>query len=158
MTFDLPLALVLGWTVAVLGAGGMVTEIGTWYRNLSRPSWQPPDWLFGPAWTTIFVCASSAFVMAWRAEPVGSAHWVMAGVFLLNGVLNFAWSWLFFGRRRPDLSLIETWGLLASVVGMIAAVAALRPGAAWLLLPYLAWVSFAMVLNRAIVRLNGPFA
>lgn len=158
MSFDTPLLFVLVWTVAVLGAGGMVTEIGPWYRALSRPSWQPPDWLFGPAWTTIFVLSSAAFVVSWRAAPVGTAHALMIAAFVANGALNFGWSWLFFARRRPDLSLVETWGLLLSIVAMLVSVAWLSPGAAWMILPYLGWVSFAMVLNHAIVRLNGPFA
>jgi translocator protein len=153
------IALAAGWTVAVLGAGGAVTEIGAWYRALRKPSWQPPDWLFGPAWTTIFVLASVAFVRAWTApEAELPQRTMLIGAFALNGVLNFLWSVLFFRLRRPDQALVEVAPLWISVVLMMAAVGRLDAPSAWLLAPYLAWVSFATVLNRTIVRLNGPFA
>lgn len=152
-----PVAFAIAWSLAVLGAGGAVTNIGTWYRALRKPPWQPPDWLFGPAWTLIFIAASVAFVLAWRA-PEGEGRGTLVAAYLVNGVFNFAWSLLFFGRRRPDHALVEVGGLWISIAAMMAAVAAVRPGALWLLVPYLAWVSFAAVLNRTIVRLNAPFA
>lgn len=152
-----PIAFVVAWTVVVLGAGGMVTNIGPWYFALRKPSWQPPDWLFGPAWTLIFIAASIAFVMAWRAGE-GSGRGMLITTYLVNGVLNFLWSLLFFGRRRPDLALVEVVPLWLSIAGMMWAVASVRPGVVWMLVPYLAWVSFAAVLNRTIVRLNAPFA
>lgn len=151
-----PIAFVVAWSVVVLGAGGAVTSTGLWYQSLRKPPWQPPDWLFAPAWTLIFICASLAFVQAWRAEAAGRG--MLAAAYVVNGMLNFGWSLLFFGHRRPDRALVEVVPLWLSIVGMIAAVGWMRPGAAWLLAPYLAWVSFAAVLNRAIIRLNGPFA
>jgi benzodiazapine receptor len=153
-----PIAFAAAWSVGVLGAGGMVTNIGTWYRALRKPPWQPPDWLFGPAWTLIFVAASVAFVMAWRAPGETAGRVTLVTAYLVNGALNFLWSLLFFGRRRPDLALVEVVPLWISIAAMMAAVAALRPGVVWMLVPYLAWVSFAAVLNRTIVRLNAPFA
>jgi benzodiazapine receptor len=151
-----PIAFVVAWTVIVLAAGGAVTNVGTWYQSLRKPSWQPPDWLFGPAWTLIFILASLAFVQAWRGQEAGRGG--LAAVYVVNGILNFGWSLLFFGRRRPDRALVEVVPLWLSIVAMIVAVAGMRPGAAWMLAPYLAWVSFAAVLNRAIIRLNAPFA
>lgn len=159
MSDPFPLAFAVAWTVVVLGAGGWVTEIGDWYRALRKPPWQPPDALFGPAWTLIFVCASAAFVLAWRAaegEPVLRAALVAA--YLLNGALNFLWSWLFFRMRRPDVAAVEVAPLWMSIAAIAGCVALASPPAALLLAPYLGWVSFAAVLNRAIVRLNGPFA
>ncbi len=152
-----PVAFVIAWSVVVLGAGGVVTNIGPWYFALRKPSWQPPDWLFGPAWTLIFIAASIAFVMAWRATE-GPGRGLLVGTYIVNGVLNFLWSLLFFGRRRPDHALVEVVPLWLSIVAMLWAVAQLRPGVVWMLVPYLAWVSFAAVLNRTIVRLNAPFA
>ena len=118
-----PVAFVIAWTVVVLSAGGMVTEIGTWYRALRKPSWQPPDWLFAPAWTLIFAAASAGFVLAWRAAPAGAGRGTMIAAYLANGALNFAWSLLFFARRRPDVALVEVAPLWISIVGMMAAVA-----------------------------------
>lgn len=152
-----PVAFVIAWSVVVLGAGGAVTNIGPWYYGLRKPSWQPPDWLFGPAWTLIFIAASIAFVMAWRTTE-GPGRGLLMSTYIVNGVLNFLWSLLFFGRRRPDHALVEVVPLWLSIAGMMWAVAQLRPGVVWMLVPYLAWVSFAAVLNRTIVRLNAPFA
>lgn len=153
-----PVGFAVAWSVVFLGAGGAVTDVGAWYRALRKPPWQPPDYLFAPVWTLIFVLASAAFVLAWRAEADGVRRGVLVGTFVANGLLNFLWSLLFFGRRRPDHALLEVLPLWLSIAAMAAAVALSRPAAALLLLPYLLWVSFAAVLNRAIVRLNGPFA
>lgn len=151
-----PIAFAAAWSLAVLGAGGAVTDVGAWYRALRKPAWQPPDFLFAPVWTLIFVLASIAFVLAWRADEAGRG--VLAAAYVANGVLNFGWSLLFFGRRRPDRALVEVGALWLSIAVMMAAVVSMRPGAAWMLAPYLAWVTFAAVLNRAIVVRNRPFA
>lgn len=144
------------WVVAVAGAGRAVTELGEWYRRLRKPPWQPPDYLFPVAWTTIFLLAGVALALAWRQGSAGDRAW-LAATYALNGVLNFAWSVLFFRRRRPDRALVEVVPLWLSIAAMIGVVGRLSPAGAWMLAPYLAWVSFAAVLNRAIVRLNGPF-
>ncbi|HET7229892.1 MAG TPA: TspO/MBR family protein [Longimicrobium sp.] len=148
-------AIAAAWCVAVLGAGGALTRpvLGGWYRALRKPWFQPPDWLFGPAWTVILACAAAAFAHAWSASPDADGRAALLGAWLLNGALNVAWSWLFFTRRRPDQALAEVVPLWISIVPM----ALLAGAAGWLLLPYLAWVSFAAVLNAAVVRLNRPF-
>ena len=150
-------ALVAGSAaVVVLGAGGLLTEIGPWYRALKKPSWQPPDWLFGPAWTTIFICAAWGAVLAWNhAGPADRI--LMVTLFALNGVLNVAWSLFFFKWRRPDWALIEVVPLWFSILLLVVELHAITPRAGWLLMPYLCWVAFAAYLNRTIVRLNGKF-
>lgn len=150
------LLAVAGVVVAAAG-GAMVTQLGPWYYGLRKPTWQPPDWLFGPAWTTIFVAMAVAFVLAWARTTSDGERWRLAGIFALNIGLNALWSALFFRLRRPDLALIEIVPFYASIVLVFLVVRGLRPGAEWLLLPYLLWVAFATVLNREIVRLNGPF-
>jgi tryptophan-rich sensory protein len=143
---------------AALAAGGLATKIGPWYRALRRPAWQPPDWLFGPVWTTIFALIGFAVVLAWNAPGATSRQRTAVVVALVvNLLLNFAWSVLFFTLRRPDWSLVEVVPLWLSIVALIAVVAPLSRLGAGLLVPYLLWVSFAAVLNRAVVRLNGPF-
>jgi tryptophan-rich sensory protein len=138
--------------------GGLVTDIGPWYRALRKPSWQPPDWLFGPVWTLIFSLIAAAMVLSWNAAA-GSpgSRSVLVAAFAVNLVLNVLWSFLFFGRKRPDLALVEVVALWLSITVLIAVVRPFSALGAWLLGPYLLWVSFAAVLNRAIVRLNGPF-
>lgn len=141
--------------VAVLGA--TVTEIGPWYRNLTKPSWQPPDWLFGPAWTVIYALAALSAARAWRdASSVATRDWVIA-LFALNGFFNVLWSLLFFRLKRPDWALGEVVFLSASVLVLIVYLARFSRGASNLLWVYLAWVTFAALLNLSIVQLNGPF-
>jgi tryptophan-rich sensory protein len=156
-----------GWgpvIVAVIGGlicgagGGALTRIDDWYRNLRKPSWQPPDWLFGPVWTIIIGLAVWSAVIAWRHAPGPAAQWGVFGLFAVNVVLNVAWSYLFFFIRRPDQALREVVALWLSILVLIVALAGISPLGAWLLVPYLIWVSFASFLNLTIVRLNGSFA
>ena len=144
-------------TVAVLGAGGALTRIDSWYADLRKPSWQPPNWLFAPAWTVIGVLTASSAVLAWDRTRTRRERRTLIGLFGANGALNALWSGLFFTLRRPDWALAEIVPLWLSIAALIRGVAPHSARASWLLTPYLAWVSFAGVLNRTIVRLNAPF-
>lgn len=142
--------------VLLAGAGGLLTTIGPWYRNLRKPSWQPPDWAFGPAWTLILAMAAWSGVLAWRAAPAG-AGWTVVAMFGANALFHLLWSPLFFTWRRPDWALAEVAFLWASLVVLVAGLWPLSHLASVLIVPYLAWVTFAAYLNYTIVRLNGPF-
>lgn len=143
---------------AVAALGSLMTDLGTWYVNLRKPSWQPPDWLFGPAWTLIFaLCALSGY-LAWRAAPNRGGRDGVVALFALNGCLNVLWSGLFFRLQRPDWALTEATLLLLSIALMIVALARYSRVASVLLVPYFVWVSFATVLNWAVVELNAPFS
>ena len=142
---------------AVAGLGALMTDLGPWYRSLIQPSFQPPDWAFGPAWTTIFALAAVAGVKAWRHAPdQKSREWLLV-LFAMNGFLNVFWSLLYFRLHRPDWALYEVVFLWLSVLLLIVVLGRYSRPAAWLLAPYLAWVTFAGVLNYASVQLNGPF-
>jgi benzodiazapine receptor len=143
---------------AVAAVGGLATEIGPWYRQLRKPSWQPPDWAFAPAWTVIFTLTAWAGVLGWRHAPDAAARGILVAVFALNGLLNMLWSFLFFRFHRPDWALLEVVPLWLSIAGLIATLAGLSALGSCLLVPYLLWVSFAAYLNLTIVRLNRPFA
>jgi tryptophan-rich sensory protein len=152
-----PVLTAAACAMAVATLGGIVTDIGPWYHSLTKPSWQPPDWLFGPVWTLIFACAALAGVLAWRSEPT-LKHWArIVGIFAANGVLNIVWSAFFFGLHRPDWALAEVAALWVSVLALILVLAPQSTSAALLIAPYLVWVSFAAFLNWTIVRLNYPF-
>jgi tryptophan-rich sensory protein len=141
----------------IAGLGALSTDLGPWYQGLEQPRWKPPDALFGPAWTLIYALAALAGVKAWEAAPDRAAReWILA-LFALNGFLNLLWSLLFFRVQRPDWALIEVGFLWASIGLLIVVLGRWSRPAAWLLLPYLAWVTFAARLNWAVVQLNGPF-
>ncbi len=155
MTLTIIIAVVA--TICVLGAGGALTEIGPWYHSLRSPPWRPPNWAFGPVWTTIGIFTCAAAVIIWRASPTAWDKIETIGLFAINAVLNIVWSLLFFKLKRPDWALIEVVFLWLSILALILGFYPRSPLAAALLVPYLIWVSIASVLNRAMVRLNAPF-
>jgi benzodiazapine receptor len=143
-----------------LGAGlvgGLMTEIGPWYRALRKPPWQPPDWLFGPAWTIILGLAGWSFVLAWSNAANDGARERVVLLFAANLVFHLLWTPLFFRLKRPDWALVEVVFLWCSLVALVIGLAPISALASWLLAPYLAWVSFAFALNLAVVKLNRPF-
>jgi tryptophan-rich sensory protein len=140
--------------VAVGGIGGAATEIGPWYFSLIKPTWQPPDWAFGPIWTLIYITTGIAGVRAWRLGDARQRRLFLIAL-LINCALNVLWSLLFFKMQRPDLALIEVVALWLSIVPLILLPLRYSPRSSLLMLPYLAWVSVAAYLNLTIVRLNG---
>jgi tryptophan-rich sensory protein len=154
---DPAVAFNVGAVIFTALAGAWITEIGPWYRGLTKPSWQPPDWAFGPAWSTIFLCAAWAGVLAWRSPDFAAHKTNVIAAYVANYTLNMVWSYLFFRRRRPDWAMWEIIPFYATIIWMMIAVAPLSGTAVLLLVPYICWVSFATVLNATIIKLNRPF-
>lgn len=134
-----------------------MTKVGSWYENLRKPWWNPPNWIFGPAWTVILGLAAWSGVLAWSHATRSSDQLLIVILFGLNIVLHMLWSPLFFNLKRPDWALIEVPFLWLSIVALMIGVAPLSTLAVWLLVPYLLWVTFAAFLNLTIVRINGSF-
>ena len=154
MTITIIVAAII--TLAVLFASARLTKVGPWYRSLRKPWWNPPEWLFGPAWAVILALAAWGGVEAWTSAPP-EAHGTIATLFAVNIFFFLLWTPLFFNLRRPDWALFEVPFLWLSVLGLIIGVAPYSSTAAWLLVPYLLWVAFAAYLNLTVVRLNAPF-
>jgi tryptophan-rich sensory protein len=152
-----PTLISAGGVTVLAFAGMMLTTLDRWYYGLKKPSWQPPDWLFGPAWTTIFILEAASAVICWHVVRGTFGAVLLIGSYVANGIFNILWSLFFFKLRRPDWALAEVPFLWLSVLVMmlVAGHYAGRDGA--FLLPYLLWVSFASFLNYTIVRLNAPF-
>ena len=149
------LALVLPLAVGFVGTVPTARAIPTWYRTLDKPGWNPPDAVFGPVWTTLYLLMGIALVLVRRAgEDTCRAQLV----FGLQLALNTAWSFVFFGSRDPRGALVVIALLWSAILATIVEFGRIRPAAAVLLAPYLAWVSFASVLNAEIVRRNPPRA
>ena len=152
-----PVIICAGAAIFLGAIGGLMTPIDTWYANLRKPAWQPPNWAFGPAWTIILGLAAWSAVIAWNAAPDDAARRSVIILFAVNAVCHFLWSPLFFRLRRPDWALIEVIFLWASLVALIVGLWPFAPKASLLIVPYFLWVSFASFLNYTIVRLNGRF-
>lgn len=155
--FWTPIIVAVVVAIVVAIAGGVATDIGPWYNGLKKPSWQPPNWAFGPVWTTIFTFAVIAAVMGWRGAPTDQDRLLIIVLFGVNAVLNILWSVLFFSMKRPDWALIEVAMLWLSILALIIFFWRFSPWSSLLLAPYLIWVSIASYLNLTILRLNGPF-
>lgn len=138
--------------VAAIGGGATAGSVATWYPTLIKPSFNPPDWIFGPVWTVLYIMMALAAWRVWCADHPGRSRALAAyGVQLL---LNLAWSVIFFGLQRPDLALLEIVVLVAAVAVILRWFWAIDRLAGVLFVPYLAWISFATVLNAAIWWLN----
>lgn len=142
--------------LVVGGIGGLLTsgQIATWYRTLHRPDWNPPDWVFAPVWTTLYVLMGVALRTAVRSGSDERLRALAVGLFAFQLGLNFAWSWIFFVEHELGLAVVEIVALWLAIVATAAAFARLRPVAGALLLPYLAWVTFATALTMAVWQLN----
>ena len=153
----LPALMAAGAAMLVAMVGMTLTDLGPWYRDLAQPAWAPPDPLYGAAWTLIFALAAVSGLIAWSRSPDWAAAEIVIGLFALNGFLNVLWSLIFFRLQRPDWAMVEIVPLWISVAALITVCGRRSKLAGALLVPYLAWVTFAGRLNWEIVRLNGPF-
>lgn len=152
--FGLAFWIVLCFVIAGVGARWTTREIGGWYATLRRPSLAPPNWVFGPVWSLLYALMAFAAWRVWLAAPSAAKNWGLA-LFLAQLALNLAWSWIFFHRHAIAAALVEIAVLWAAICATTLDFLRISPAAAWLLLPYLAWVSFAIVLNVGFWRLNG---
>ena len=126
--------------VLAVASTGAMFKPGGWYEALAKPDWTPPNWLFPIAWALLYLTIACAGWLVWRAVGFGAAG--IAFLFYFTQLaLNAAWSWLFFGLHRMDLALVEITILWITVLANIVAFYLIRPGAAFLLIPYLMWLT-----------------
>jgi len=149
-----------GWITVSLLAGAIgslatASSVSTWYASeLQKPDWTPPGWVFGPVWTILYVMMGTAAWLVWRRHGFRGAALPLS-LFLAQLVLNAAWSLVFFGLRAPGAALVELVVLWLAIAATGAAFSRRDKWAALLLIPYLAWTSFAAALNFAIWRMNA---
>jgi benzodiazapine receptor len=152
-----PLLGFLAWLVLCFAAAGIgaiaSANAGAFYQQLARPSWAPPAWLFGPVWSVLYLCMAVAVWLVWRIGGWRAAGSALA-LFMVQLAANALWTWLFFYFQRGLLASVEILLLWALIVATIMQFWRLRPVAGALMLPYLAWVSFASVLSFTMWRLN----
>lgn len=142
-------------TLAVGGIAGFATAtaIGTWYAHLNKPSFNPPNFVFAPVWTMLYIFMGIALYLVWKLSASAVRNRAMV-VFFVQLLLNFFWSLIFFNMHQTGWALIDIILLWLSILLTMRAFAPLSKTAGWLLFPYFLWVSFASVLNFSIWQLN----
>lgn len=146
--FTLTLSIIFCLLVGFAGSLATTPSIPTWYATLNKPFFSPPNWLFGPVWTLLYIFMGISLYLIWSKPQK------LKTIFFIQLFLNFLWSFIFFGLRQPFLAFLEIiilWYFIFSYIRQALPVSRL---AAYLFYPYLAWVSFASILNLAIVLLN----
>ncbi|WP_427926503.1 TspO/MBR family protein [Xanthomonas hortorum] len=144
--------LVLCYLVAASGAAASI-KAASFYAELQRPAWAPPGWLFGPVWTVLYGMMAVSAWLVWRRGGWNSTHGALS-LFVLQLGLNGLWSWLFFAWHMGAWAFVDIAALWLALVLTIVAFAKWQRVAAWLLVPYLLWVSFAAALNYSVWQLN----
>ena len=156
MNNAIKLLLAVAVPLAIGGLSGFATARGvdTWYPTLAKPSFNPPAWVFGPTWTVLYIMMGVALFLIWRQGLDTPGVRLALTIFAVQLVLNALWSILFFGMQSPAWAFAEILLLWLAIVATLCAFWRVTPAAGGLLVPYLAWVSFAAVLNGSIWILN----
>jgi translocator protein len=141
--------------LAIGGIAGIFTTeaIPGWYASLNQPSFNPPNWVFGPVWTTLYLILGISLFMIWKMEPGKQRNQAIL-IFMVQLLLNFGWSFIFFYFKMIGIALIDIIALWIMIVFMLVRFYKLKPLAAYINIPYLFWVTFATVLNATYYYLN----
>jgi len=152
--FVVILAIAICEAIGSIGSIFTIPAIGSWYAGLVKAPLNPPNWIFGPVWTLLFALMGVAAFMVWRRgyekPPVRAA----LGVFVLQLALNVLWSVLFFGAHAPGAAFVDIIVMWLAILWTIIVFRKIDRASAWLLLPYILWVSFAVYLNFSVMVLN----
>lgn len=146
--------LLVTFLAAAIGGYATTTSVSTWYLTLSKPEWNPPSWVFGPVWTLLYAGMAVAAWLVWKKEGTGAFVQPALKIYFIQLALNAAWSILFFAFRRPGAALIDIAMLWLAIVICTVMFFRVSRVAGWLMVPYLAWVTFASVLNHSIWAQN----
>lgn len=139
--------------LGLLSGLSTVDAIKNWYQYINKPSWNPPNWLFAPVWTLLYILMGIAVALIWHSSNQNKKTAI--GIFIVQFVLNLAWSFIFFNMHKIGWAFAEIIIMLFFISLTILLFYKINKTAAWLMLPYLCWVSFATVLNGAIWYLNS---
>lgn len=146
-------SILIAQAAGAIGSFFTASSVRTWYETITKPAWNPPSWVFGPVWITLYTLMGIAAWLVWTARDVPGAKFAL-GVYGVHLICNALWSILFFGLKNPGLALIEIVILLALILYTTVLFWKINPVAGALMVPYILWVSFATYLNYAIWQLN----
>ncbi len=153
-TVKLIISIVIPVTIGATAGFFTITGVDSWYQTINKPSWNPPNWIFGPVWTTLYVMMGVALFFVWKSDVREALKKTAITLFAVQLVLNFLWSFIFFNQQQPGWALVEIVMMWIAILLTIFAFAKIDKTAAWLLVPYISWVSFATILNYTIWQLN----
>jgi tryptophan-rich sensory protein len=155
MTFIELILGAIGWLALTFGAAWLGSRFlpDDWYKNLKKPGWNPPNKIFGPVWSVLYLFMAVAAWLVWRSYGFSMAAFPLV-LFVVQLLLNTAWTWTFFGLHRPSIALVDIVVLWMFILATLTLFWQFVPLAGILLLPYLAWVTFASYLNLTIWRMN----
>ena len=141
-------------TVGAIAGFFTSSSVNTWYATLNKPTFNPPSWVFGPAWTTLYILMGIAFYLVWKSASRTELKQKAILFYFVQLVFNFAWSFIFFYAQQPGWALVEICFLWLFILITLFYFSKISSTAAWLLVPYACWVTFAAVLNYFIWYLN----
>src|SRR4030042_5396906 len=145
-------AILITNAAGLLGSVFTTPNIGGWYASIQKAAFTPPNWVFAPAWTTLFVLMGISLFLVWEKDL--KKNKIAVGIFVVQMTLNVLWSVLFFGMQNPFLAFVEIIALWIAILATIVLFYRVDRRAAWLLVPYIVWVSFAAFLNYSVWILN----
>jgi tryptophan-rich sensory protein len=156
MSSFVKLVIAIALPVLIGGVSGFFTVSGveSWYQTIQKPSWTPPNWVFGLVWTTLYVMMGIALWLVWKEDTSRELKLIAGILFAAQLTLNFFWSFIFFRLELPGWAFAEILVMWVVILATIFAFAQVNKTAAWLLVPYISWVSFAAMLNFTIWRMN----
>ena len=157
MNNSIKLIIAIAIPLAVGATSGFFTATGveSWYQTINKPSWNPPGWIFGPVWTTLYVMMGIALFFVWKSAATELLKRTAISLFAVQLLLNFFWSFIFFDQHQSGWALVEIITMWVSILLTIFSFAQVSKTAAWMLVPYISWVSFASILNYTIWKLNS---
>lgn len=149
----LVISIAIPLLVGFLGSIFTSSSVDSWYKTINKPVFTPPSWLFGPAWTILFILIGLSFYFVW-INNFGDKLWLCIGVFAVQLILNLLWSFLFFTLKAPLLAFVEIVLLWVAILVNILVFFKVTKVAGYLLIPYILWVTFASALNLGVYLLN----
>lgn len=154
-TLKLIIAIAIPLAVGATSGFFTITGVESWYQTINKPSWNPPGSVFGPVWTTLYVLMGVALFLVWKSSGSDTLKRTAITLFAIQLILNFFWSFIFFDQQQPGWAFVEIITLWFFILLTIFSFTRVSKTAAWLLVPYISWVSFAAILNYTIWKLNS---
>jgi len=154
-TIKLLIAIIIPVAIGATSGFFTVSGVESWYQTINKPTWNPPSWIFGPVWTTLYIMMGIAFFLVWKSPAKPDVKRNAIILFAIQLTLNFFWSFIFFNQHQIGWALVEIITMWLFILLTIFAFGNISKTAAWLMVPYISWVSFATILNYTIWKLNS---